>query len=121
MAATLQLGKEPACERVHTPATRSPSSTGASERGRWVAGASPPSTVCPRAPSRSPTPVDLTGEGFAADIDQVVTDRDARPPLVFLCKLAGIDIEGAAEATVQDGLLAVALRLAAAPPARLGR
>ena len=47
---------------------------------------------------------DLTGEGFAADIDQVVTDPDARPPLVFLCKLAGIDIEGAAEAIVQDGL-----------------
>jgi hypothetical protein len=44
---------------------------------------------------------DLTGEGFVADIDQVVTDPDARPPLIFLCSLAGIDIEGAAEAIVE--------------------
>jgi len=43
---------------------------------------------------------DLTGNGLAADIDQVVTDPDARVPLVFLCATAGIDIEGAADAIV---------------------
>jgi hypothetical protein len=36
---------------------------------------------------------DLTGRGLAADIDQVVTDPDARPPLIFLCALAGLRIE----------------------------
>jgi hypothetical protein len=46
---------------------------------------------------------DLTGQGLAADIDQVVTDPDARPPLTFLCALAGLRIEGADQATVQDG------------------
>jgi hypothetical protein len=46
---------------------------------------------------------DLTGEGFAADIDQVVTDPDARPPLVFLCKLAGIGIEGTEGVIVEAG------------------
>jgi hypothetical protein len=46
---------------------------------------------------------DLTGNGLAADIDQVVTDPDARPPLVFLCKLAGIDVEGTDGVIIQDG------------------
>lgn len=47
---------------------------------------------------------DLTGQGLAADIDQVVTDSDARPPLIFLCSLAGIPIEGTDGATVQPGI-----------------
>jgi hypothetical protein len=37
---------------------------------------------------------DLTGAGLAADIDQVVTDPDARPPLVVLCALAGLAVAG---------------------------
>jgi hypothetical protein len=37
---------------------------------------------------------DLTGAGFAADIDQVVTDPEARGPLLFLCALAGVKVEG---------------------------
>lgn len=45
---------------------------------------------------------DLTGDGFAADIDQVVTDPDARVPLLFLCAMAGIDVEGASGATIQE-------------------
>jgi hypothetical protein len=44
---------------------------------------------------------DLTGNGLVADIDQVVTDPEARPPLTFLCKLAGLAIEGADTAIVQ--------------------
>jgi len=50
---------------------------------------------------------DLTGDGLAADIDQVVTDEDARPPLVFLCALNGIPIDGTDGAIVQDGSPAV--------------
>jgi hypothetical protein len=46
---------------------------------------------------------DLTGDGLAADIDQVVTDEDARPPLVFLCALNGIPIDGTDGAVIQDG------------------
>jgi hypothetical protein len=46
---------------------------------------------------------DLTSKGLAADIDQIVTDPDARPPLTFLCSLAGLGIEGAAQAKVQRG------------------
>lgn len=46
---------------------------------------------------------DLTGQGLAADIDQVVTDSEARPPLIFLCALAGIPIEGTDGATVRAG------------------
>jgi hypothetical protein len=38
---------------------------------------------------------DLTGEGLAADIDQVVTDPDARRPLLALCAVAGLPVEGA--------------------------
>jgi hypothetical protein len=37
---------------------------------------------------------DLTGQGLAADIDQVVTDPDARRPLLALCALAGLAVEG---------------------------
>ena len=37
---------------------------------------------------------DLTGRGLAADIDQVVTDPDARRPLLGLCALAGVMVEG---------------------------
>jgi hypothetical protein len=50
---------------------------------------------------------DLSGDGLAADIDQVVTDDDARPPLVFLCALAGIPIDGTDGAIIQDGSPAV--------------
>ena len=46
---------------------------------------------------------DLSGEGLAADIDQVVTDPDARPPLILLCAQAGIAIEGTDGVTIQDG------------------
>jgi LysM domain-containing protein len=35
---------------------------------------------------------DLTGRGLAADIDQVVTDPDARAPIAFLCRLAGLPV-----------------------------
>jgi len=35
---------------------------------------------------------DLTGQGLAADIDQVVTDPDARRPLAALCALAGLPV-----------------------------
>jgi hypothetical protein len=35
---------------------------------------------------------DLTGQGLAADIDQVVTDPDARRPLAALCALAGLAV-----------------------------
>jgi hypothetical protein len=45
---------------------------------------------------------DLSGHGLAADIDQVVTDGDARPPVVFLCALAGLPIEGTDGAILQD-------------------
>ena len=46
---------------------------------------------------------DLSGDGLAADIDQVVTDQDARPPLVLLCALNGIPIDGADDAVIQNG------------------
>jgi hypothetical protein len=46
---------------------------------------------------------DLTGRGLAADIDQVVTDPDARPPVLFLCTLAGLPIAGSDGVTVQSG------------------
>jgi len=46
---------------------------------------------------------DLSGRGLVADIDQVVTDADARAPLQFLCALAGLPIEGSAGVTVQVG------------------
>ena len=49
---------------------------------------------------------DLTGRGLAADIDQVVTDPDARPPLVFLCALAGLPIEGTGGVTVRNSAIA---------------
>jgi len=45
---------------------------------------------------------DLSGKGFAADIDQVVTDPDARVPLIFLCALAGVEIEGSANVQVEE-------------------
>jgi hypothetical protein len=35
---------------------------------------------------------DLTGRGLAADIDQVVTDADARRPLRALCQIAGVEV-----------------------------
>jgi hypothetical protein len=35
---------------------------------------------------------DLTGRGLAADLDQVVTDADARRPLLALCALAGLEV-----------------------------
>jgi hypothetical protein len=44
---------------------------------------------------------DLTGQGLAADIDKVVTDPDARPPLVLLCAQAGIAIDGTDGVTIQ--------------------
>jgi hypothetical protein len=37
---------------------------------------------------------DLTGHGLGADIDQVVTDPEARRPLLGLCALAGLKVEG---------------------------
>lgn len=37
---------------------------------------------------------DLTGQGLAADIDQLVTDPEARRPLLALCALAGLPAEG---------------------------
>jgi LysM domain len=37
---------------------------------------------------------DLTGRGLAADIDQMVTDPDARRPLLGLCALAGLKVGG---------------------------
>ena len=51
---------------------------------------------------------DLSGQGLVADIDQVVTDADARPPLIFLCALAGLPIEGTDGVTVQDSRAAEA-------------
>ena len=39
---------------------------------------------------------DLTGHGLAADIDQMITDPDARRPLLGLCALAGLPVEGVA-------------------------
>jgi hypothetical protein len=38
---------------------------------------------------------DLTGRGLAADIDQAITDPDARRPLLGLCALAKLEIDGA--------------------------
>jgi hypothetical protein len=40
---------------------------------------------------------DLTGEGLEADIDQVVTDPEARAPLLYFCALAGLRVEGVDE------------------------
>jgi hypothetical protein len=37
---------------------------------------------------------DLTGRGLAADIDQAITDPDARRPLLGLCALSGLEVEG---------------------------
>jgi hypothetical protein len=44
---------------------------------------------------------DLTGKGLAADIDQVVTDPDARQPLLALCAMAGLDVAGVAAIAVE--------------------
>ena len=43
---------------------------------------------------------DLTGKGLAADIDQVVTDPEARRPLLALCVLAGLNVEGVSAVSV---------------------
>jgi hypothetical protein len=40
---------------------------------------------------------DLSGKGLEADIDQVVTDPDARAPLLYFCALAGLRVEGVDE------------------------
>lgn len=47
---------------------------------------------------------DLTGQGLAADIDQVVTDPEARRPLLALCALAGLAIEGSGDLVLSDQL-----------------
>jgi hypothetical protein len=43
---------------------------------------------------------DLTGGGLAADIDQVVTDPEARRPLLALCALARVSVDGVSSVTV---------------------
>jgi hypothetical protein len=43
---------------------------------------------------------DLTGKGLVADIDQVVTDPEARQPLLILCAMAGLAVKGASAVTV---------------------
>jgi hypothetical protein len=45
---------------------------------------------------------DLTGQGLAADIDQVVTDPDARRPLLALCAMAGLAVEGVGGISVEN-------------------
>jgi hypothetical protein len=40
---------------------------------------------------------DLSGKGLEADIDQVVTDPEARAPLLYFCALAGLRVEGVDE------------------------
>jgi hypothetical protein len=46
---------------------------------------------------------DLTGAGLAADADQVVTDPDARRPLLALAALAGFRINGVESVSVAFG------------------
>jgi hypothetical protein len=45
---------------------------------------------------------DLTGRGLVADIDQAITDPDARRPLLGLCALAGLRVEGVDSITLQN-------------------
>jgi hypothetical protein len=45
---------------------------------------------------------DLTGDGLVADIDQVVTDPDARRPLLALCAMAGLGVEGSESVVVEN-------------------
>jgi hypothetical protein len=45
---------------------------------------------------------DLTGKGLAADIDQVVTDAEARRPLLALCAVAGLAVEGVGAVSVES-------------------
>jgi hypothetical protein len=40
---------------------------------------------------------DLSGKGLEADIDQVVTDPEARAPLLYFCALAGLRVDGVEE------------------------
>jgi hypothetical protein len=44
---------------------------------------------------------DLTGRGLVADIDQVVTDPEARRPLLALCAMAQLAVEGSASVSIE--------------------